>query len=67
MIFGRCGEEARTLAGAGVDFEIVPGVSSLSLVPSYAGIPVTDHEYGAASVGIYSLHRKHGGGLTDDE
>lgn len=67
MIFGRGGEEARALAGAGIDFEIVPGVSSLSAVPAYAGIPVTDREYGAASVGIYSLHRKSGGGLTDEE
>jgi uroporphyrin-III C-methyltransferase/precorrin-2 dehydrogenase/sirohydrochlorin ferrochelatase len=67
MIFGRGGEEARALAGAGVAFEIVPGVSSLSSVPAYAGIPVTDREYCAASVGIYSLHRKSGGGLTEEE
>jgi uroporphyrin-III C-methyltransferase/precorrin-2 dehydrogenase/sirohydrochlorin ferrochelatase len=67
MIFGRGGEEARALAAAGVDFEIVPGVSSLSAVPAYAGIPVTDREYGAASVGIYSLHRRNGGGLNDEQ
>ena len=67
MIFGRGGEEARALAAAGIDFEIVPGVSSLSAVPAYAGIPVTDREYGAASVGIYSLHRRNGGELDDEQ
>jgi uroporphyrin-III C-methyltransferase/precorrin-2 dehydrogenase/sirohydrochlorin ferrochelatase len=67
LIFGRGGEEARALAAAGIGFEIVPGVSSLSAVPAYAGIPVTDREYGAASVGIYSLHRKSGGGLSDEQ
>jgi uroporphyrin-III C-methyltransferase len=41
FIFGRGGEEALALAAAGVPFEIVPGVSSLSAVPAAAGIPVT--------------------------
>jgi uroporphyrin-III C-methyltransferase/precorrin-2 dehydrogenase/sirohydrochlorin ferrochelatase len=67
MIFGRGGEEARALAAAGVDFEIVPGVSSLSAVPAYAGIPVTDREYGAASLGVYSLHRRNGAGLSNEQ
>jgi uroporphyrin-III C-methyltransferase/precorrin-2 dehydrogenase/sirohydrochlorin ferrochelatase len=67
MIFGRGGEEARALAAEGIDFEIVPGVSSLSAVPAYAGIPVTDREYGASSVGIYSLHRRSGGELNDEQ
>ena len=67
MIFGRGGEEARTLMAEGIDFEIVPGVSSLSAVPAYAGIPITDREYSAASVGFYSLHRRAGAGLEDEE
>jgi len=41
FVFGRGGEEALALAAAGVPFEIVPGVSSLSAVPAAAGIPVT--------------------------
>ncbi len=41
FIFGRGGEEALELARAGIPFEVVPGVSSASAVPAYAGIPVT--------------------------
>jgi len=41
FIFGRGGEEALALAAAGVPFELVPGVSSLSAVPGSVGIPVT--------------------------
>jgi uroporphyrin-III C-methyltransferase/precorrin-2 dehydrogenase/sirohydrochlorin ferrochelatase len=67
MIFGRVGEEARALAGAGIPFEIVPGISSLASVPAYAGIPVTDREFGAHSLGIYSLHLRNGKGLSDEQ
>jgi uroporphyrin-III C-methyltransferase len=41
FVFGRGGEEALALVRAGVTFEVVPGVSSLSAVPAAAGIPVT--------------------------
>jgi uroporphyrinogen III methyltransferase / synthase len=44
-IFGRAGEEAEALAAAGVEFEIVPGVSSFVAAPTYAGIPVTHREH----------------------
>jgi uroporphyrinogen III methyltransferase / synthase len=43
--FGRGGEEAVELAAAGVAFEIVPGVSSVSAVPNYAGIPLTHRDH----------------------
>ncbi|SEG29373.1 uroporphyrinogen-III synthase /uroporphyrinogen-III C-methyltransferase [Thermomonospora echinospora] len=35
-------EEAAACAEAGLPFEIVPGVSSVTGVPGYAGIPLTD-------------------------
>ena len=44
FIFGRGGEEAEAAHAAGIDFEIVPGVSSAIAVPAYAGIPLTHRE-----------------------
>jgi uroporphyrinogen III methyltransferase / synthase len=41
FLFGRGGEEAGALAAAGVDYEVVPGVSSFSAVPGAAGVPLT--------------------------
>jgi uroporphyrinogen III methyltransferase/synthase len=41
FVFGRGGEEAECLSAAGLEFEIVPGISSSIAAPAYAGIPVT--------------------------
>jgi uroporphyrin-III C-methyltransferase len=41
FVFGRGGEEALALAEAGVEFEVVPGVSAASAVPAAADIPIT--------------------------
>ncbi len=41
LIFGRGGEELAALRRAGIEFEIVPGVSALNSVPAAAGIPLT--------------------------
>jgi uroporphyrinogen III methyltransferase / synthase len=38
-------EEAQACAKAGIGFEIVPGVSSVSAVPAYAGIPLTTKDH----------------------
>lgn len=55
FVFGRGGEEAQVLSEAGIEFEIVPGVSSSYSVPAYAGIPVTHREY-ASSFHVITGH-----------
>ncbi len=52
FIFGRGGEEAEHLAKHGVDFEVVPGVTSAVAVPAAACIPVTHRRYDPAVVFI---------------
>jgi uroporphyrinogen III methyltransferase/synthase len=45
FIFGRGAEEAEYLHEKKVPFEIVPGVTSVSAVPAYAGIPLTHRDF----------------------
>jgi uroporphyrin-III C-methyltransferase len=42
FVLGRGGEEAQALRSMGIDFEVVPGVTSAIAVPEAAGIPITD-------------------------
>lgn len=48
FLFSRGGEEAEFLAERGVEFEVVPGVSSALAVPAYAGIPLTHREHSSS-------------------
>ncbi|KLE03224.1 uroporphyrinogen-III C-methyltransferase [Aliarcobacter butzleri] len=41
FVFGRGAEEALYLKQRGIQFEIIPGITSAIAVPAYAGIPVT--------------------------
>ena len=55
FVFGRGGEEAEALRQAGIEFEVVPGISSAIAAPAYAGIPVT-HRGLSTSLGIITGH-----------
>lgn len=55
FVFGRGGEEAIALKEAGIDYEIVPGISSGIAAASYAGIPVT-HRGLSSSVAFVTGH-----------
>ena len=55
LVFARGGEEAAALAAAGVDFEIIPGITSAFAAPAYAGIPVT-LRHSSTSVTVITGH-----------
>jgi len=55
FVFGRGGEEAAYLAEHGVDFRVVPGVTSALAGPALAGIPATHREH-ASSVSVVTGH-----------
>ena len=67
FVFGRGGEEALELVSAGVEFEVVPGITSAISVPAYAGIPVS-HRGIATSFHIITGHERaeSGGELSLD-
>src|SRR5207244_1168168 len=54
-IFGRGGEEALELADAKIPFVVVPGISSITAAPNYAGVPLT-HRGHASRVTVVTGH-----------
>jgi uroporphyrin-III C-methyltransferase len=64
LIFGRGGEEALACAEAGVDFEIIPGVSAVLGAAGFAGIPLT-HRGISSSVAFVTAHGARSGQSPD--
>lgn len=64
LIFGRGGDEAIELVKEGIEFEVVPGVTSAYSAPAYAGIPVTQRGM-ASSVAFITGHEDPAKGKSD--
>ncbi|MFK8024642.1 MAG: uroporphyrinogen-III C-methyltransferase [Ilumatobacter sp.] len=59
FVFGRGGEEAIALQNAGLDFDVVPGITSSIAAPAAAGVPVT-HRGVSAAFTVVTGHRRPG-------
>jgi uroporphyrinogen III methyltransferase/synthase len=55
FVFGRGAEEAEALAAEKIPFEVVPGVSSITAVANYAGIPLTHRDH-CSSFTVFTGH-----------
>jgi uroporphyrin-III C-methyltransferase len=59
FVFGRGSEELEVLRDAGIDYDVVPGISSIAAVPAAAWIPVT-HRGLSDRVTIATAHAADG-------
>lgn len=59
FLFGRGGEEMLALRAAGIEVDIIPGITSGTAVPASIGIPLTHREY-AHGVTFVTGHTRDG-------
>ncbi|NJK36939.1 MAG: uroporphyrinogen-III C-methyltransferase [Oscillatoriales cyanobacterium RM2_1_1] len=59
FIFGRGGEEMEDLIAAGIEVEVIPGITSGIAAPAYLGIPLT-HRSHSSSVTFVTGHEAAG-------
>lgn len=62
FVFGRGGEELEALRAAGIETELVPGITSALSGPAAAGIPVT-HRGASHGVTVVTGHARDGEGV----
>ena len=65
LLFGRAGEEMEALRQAGIDFEIIPGVTAALGAAASAQISLTDRRH-ASRVVFVTAHREGGTGLGNE-
>lgn len=56
FVFGRGGEEAEACTAAGIEWRVIPGVTSAVSVPARAGIPLT-HRDASSCFAVITGHR----------
>lgn len=59
-VFGRGGEEAQVLEQEGVDFEVIPGITSAIAGLAAVGIPITHRDFASSFHVITGHHKKNG-------
>ena len=62
FIFGRGGEEMLAMRDAGIEIEVIPGITAGAAVPAALGIPVTHREF-SRGVTFITGHTKDGSAL----
>jgi len=66
FLFGRGGEEMVSLRSAGIEVEVIPGITSGISVPACIGIPVTHREF-THGVSFVTGHMQEGVPTTDGQ